>query len=66
MDDFDRYLEFSLSRLLDRVVEAPAPPRRRRRAELPFHAVIGGLATTPIVETVPTPAPVAVVETVIP
>ena len=64
MDHFDRYLETSLAHMLDPVVEGPAPPRRRSRRELPFHALIGGLAT-PLAEAVPTSVPVAIEPTVL-
>ena len=36
MNDFDRLLETELSRMLDRVVRAPAPPRRGRSASRPL------------------------------
>lgn len=36
MDDFDRHLEVELARLLDRVVRAPAPPRRGRHEPKPL------------------------------
>ena len=35
MNDFDRLLETELSRMLDRVVRTPAPPRRRRPGSRP-------------------------------
>ena len=36
MNDFDRLLETELSRMLDRVVRAPAPPRRGRSGSRPL------------------------------
>ena len=45
-----------LPRLLDPIVEGPVPPRRRRHTELPFHAMIGGLATQVVAEQAPAPA----------
>ena len=33
MDDFDRYLETSLARLLEASVDGPTPPRRRPRGK---------------------------------
>ena len=35
MNDFDRHLETELSRMLDRVVRTPAPPRRGRSGSRP-------------------------------
>ena len=62
MDDFDMYLEVVLARMLDRVVERPAPPRRGQVRSLPFHSLIGGLTGSPLElivgETVPVPVPV--------
>jgi hypothetical protein len=45
MDDFDRLLETELALMLNRVVRAPAPPRRGRPALRP----IVTLHTTPAV-----------------
>ena len=56
MDDFERFLQVSLARLLDPIVEGPVPPRRRRHTELPFHAMIGGLATQVVAEQAPASA----------
>ena len=36
MNDFDRLLETELSRMLDRVVRTPAPPRRGRSGSHPL------------------------------
>jgi hypothetical protein len=47
MDQFDRLLELELARLLDPIVEAPAPRRRRRRAAGTLKAVAGGLTDLP-------------------
>jgi len=62
MDDFDMYLEVLLARMLDRVVERPAPPRRGQDRSLPFHSLVGGLTGSPLElivgETVPVPVPV--------
>ena len=63
MDDFDMYLEVLLARMLDRVVERPAPPRRGQEDRpLPFHSLVGGLTGSPLElivgETVPVPVPV--------
>jgi len=59
MNDFDRYLESELRQLLDPVVDAGAPRRRRRQdSGLPFLAVV----TAPIervAEVLPTIDPVA-------
>jgi hypothetical protein len=45
MDQFDRLLEIQLARLLDPIVEAPAPPRRRQpRKHGALRALTGGLA----------------------
>jgi len=46
MDHFDRLLELELARLLDPVVDAPAPRRRRRRAST-LKATAGGLTVLP-------------------
>ena len=61
MNDFDRYLERELQQMLDPVVEAGAPRRRRRKGDsgLPLLAVV----TAPIekvAEALPTIDPVAV------
>ena len=47
MDHFDRLLELELARLLDPIVEAPAPRRRRRRGAGTLKAVTGGLTDLP-------------------
>ena len=62
MDDFDRRLEIELAHLLDPIVDAPVP-RRRRQATL--RALAGGLdvVTQPVVQVsvvVHEPVPVAV------
>ncbi len=44
MDDIDRLLEIELARLLDPIVDAPAPRRRRRRDKGVLRAVAGGLS----------------------
>lgn len=60
MDDFDRLLETDLALMLDRVVRAPAPPRRGRpglRPILTLHATpavpIGLAATVVVLADVP-------------
>jgi len=60
MDDFDRRLEIELAHMLDPIVDAPAPRRRRLS---PFRALAGGLGELPaeLVAVVPEPVPVAVV-----
>lgn len=50
MNDFDRHLEWELALMLDRVVAAPAPPRRGRPALRP----IVTLHTTPAAAIGPT------------
>jgi hypothetical protein len=71
MDHFDRLLEIELARLLDPIVEAPAPPRRRQPRKLGvLRALTGGLADgrpdspialvvmaepVPVIAVVPTP-----------
>ena len=42
MDDFDRQLEAELARMLDRVVRAPAPPRRGRPEKRPILRLYSG------------------------
>ena len=65
MDDFDMYLEVLLARMLDPIVERPAPPRRGQYRSLPFHSLVGGLTGSPLElivgEAVPVPVPVPVV-----
>lgn len=58
MDGFDRQLEIELKHLLDRIVDAPVP-RRRRTAT--FRALPGGLLeqTAELTVVVPEPMPVA-------
>ena len=56
MDDFDRRLEIELAHLLDPIVDAPIPRRRRQPT---LRAIAGGLAGQPLVElTVVVPDPV--------
>jgi hypothetical protein len=47
MEHFDRLLELELARLLDPVVNAPAPRRRRPRRAGTLKAVAGGLTVLP-------------------
>jgi hypothetical protein len=71
MDHFDRLLEMQLARLLDPIVHAPAPPRRRlpRKGAI-LRALTGGLTDgrpagpvdlvvvaepVPVIAAVPTP-----------
>ena len=57
MDDFDRRLEIELAHLLDPIVDAPAPRRRRQPT---LRALAGGLDGQPFVELtviVPEPLP---------
>jgi hypothetical protein len=64
MDDlFDRLLERDLARMLNPIVETPAPRRRRPHAENPLRAIAGGLASTvPVeVQALPEVVPVIVV-----
>lgn len=42
MNDFDRLLETELSRMLDRVVRTPAPPRRGRPGSSPLLKLLRG------------------------
>jgi hypothetical protein len=42
MNDFDRLLETELSRMLDRVVRTPAPPRRGRPGASPLLKLLRG------------------------
>ena len=60
MGDFDRRLEIELRHLLDPIVDAPVP--RRRRLAI-FRAIPGGLLeqAVELAVVVPEPAPVAVV-----
>lgn len=58
MDHIDRLLEIELARMLDPIVKAPAPRRRRRREAGALLAVTGGLSMAPsemavLVEPVP-------------
>jgi hypothetical protein len=64
MNDFDRYLESELRQMLDPVVEAGAPSRRRRRngSGLPFLAVVTAPIETvaeklPAIDRVAVPVP---------
>jgi hypothetical protein len=54
MNDFDRFLELNLRRMLDPVVEAPPPGRRRRVGRKPV------LAVMPAIEPAAEPVPVTV------
>jgi len=57
MDDFDRRLEIELAHLLDPIVDAPAPRRRRQPT---LRALAGGLDGQSFVELtviVPEPLP---------
>jgi hypothetical protein len=61
MDLNDRLLEHDLRRWLDPIVNAPAPPRRRRGTGT-LQAVTGGLALVPseaAMRMEPMPAPLA-------
>jgi hypothetical protein len=60
MNDFDRYLESELRQMLDPVVAAGAPRRRRRKdSGLPFLAVVT-LPIEKVAEVLPTIDTVAV------
>jgi hypothetical protein len=58
MDHIDRLLEIELARMLDPIVKAPVPRRRRRHQAGALLAVTGGLSFVPsemtvLVEPVP-------------
>jgi hypothetical protein len=55
MNDFDRFLEHNLRRMLDPVVEARPPARGRRVGRKPVVAVI-----PPAIESAAEPVPVTV------
>ena len=64
MNDFDRYLESELRRMLDPVVDAGAPSRRRRRNDsgLPLLAVVKApiekvAEVLPLIDPAPVPVP---------
>ena len=61
MDHFDRILELELARLLDPIVKAPVPRRRRRRGGL---TVISSDLSV-LVEPVPVPVPIVVVAPIV-
>jgi hypothetical protein len=66
MDDFDRFLDLQLRRMLDPVVATPAPPRRSRppKARKPILAVKASIVTgafgAAVPEAVPAVEPVMV------
>jgi hypothetical protein len=65
MDDFDRLLELELARMLDPIVAAPAPRRRRRRGLRVLESLTVELTVAPSeVALVVEPVPVAVVASV--
>jgi hypothetical protein len=64
MDDFDRLLELELARMLDPIVAAPAPRRRRRRGLRVLEPLTGELTIAPSEVAVLEPVPVAVVASV--
>ncbi len=45
MDHFDRRLEIDLAHLLDPIVDAPAPRRRRQKG---LRALVGGMSGLPL------------------
>jgi len=55
MDQLDRILELELARLLDPIVHAPVPPRRRRRGGLTV--IVSDVAV--LVEPVPVAVPIS-------
>jgi hypothetical protein len=56
MDHFDRRLDIDLANLLDPIVDAPVPPRRRARR---LRTVAGGLTTQAVeIAVVAEPVPV--------
>lgn len=61
MDDFERRLAIELAEMLDPIVDAPAPRRRRQSA---FRALAGGLdglqQPVAVIGVVPEPVPAAV------
>jgi len=57
MDHFDRRLEIDLAHLLDPIVDAPAPRRRRQKG---LRALAGGMSGLPL-EMVIVAEPVLVV-----
>jgi len=65
MDDFDKYLDLQLRRMLDPVVATPAPPRRspRPRAWQPILGIEAPIERAPdvipVVEPVVVTVPVA-------
>jgi hypothetical protein len=63
MNDFDKFLDLQLRRMLDPVVATPAPPRRNRRPKLrqPILAVVAPieLETIAVVEPMVVTVPVA-------
>ena len=66
MNDFDRFLDRQLRRMLDPVVATQAPPRRSRppEARQPILAVEAPIAFAP--ETMPAVEPMAVTVPIVP
>jgi len=58
MGQFDRTLELELARLLDPIVDAPAPRRRRRGGGLRVAVLEVGLQVQPVPVVVPIVTPV--------
>jgi len=58
MDQVDRILERELARLLDPIVGAPVPPRRRRRGGLRVIASDAAVLVEPVPVTVPIAVPI--------
>jgi hypothetical protein len=59
MDQLDRILELELTRLLDPIVRAPVPPRRRRRGGLTVIASDVAALVEPVPVVVPIVTPVS-------
>jgi hypothetical protein len=60
MDHFDRRLEIDLARLLDPIVDAPVPRRRRRSGLKALQGGLSGLPADTVVLAEPVPAGVPV------
>jgi hypothetical protein len=63
MDQFDRMLELELARLLDPIVKAPVPQRRRRRGGLTVITSEMSILVDPVPVPVVVVAPIRVLAT---